>query len=91
MDSVFISIRTARHLKIWNGTPAINENLIGNWEISNGLEIMSLSNSSTLLYRGPLYMLSAGGGEFTCLNATTREQLYKEKIGKVRSIPLSRH
>lgn len=38
------------------------------------------SNPSPLLYEGLIYLLSNRGGELTCLDATTGEQVYQEKI-----------
>ena len=41
------------------------------------------SNPSPLVYQGLLYLLSNRGGEITCLDASTGEQVYKEKIENV--------
>jgi outer membrane protein assembly factor BamB len=41
------------------------------------------ANSSPLLYKGLLYLISGRGGELTCINASTGEQIYKEKIENV--------
>jgi outer membrane protein assembly factor BamB len=42
-----------------------------------------ISNPSPLLYEGLLYLLSSRGGEITCIEATTGEQVYKEKVENV--------
>jgi len=49
------------------------------WSISDA----PLGNPSPLLYDGLLYLLSSRGGEFTCVDAATGEQVYQEKIEKV--------
>jgi len=62
-------------------TPA-DSGLVSNgvdWTVKNS----GISNPSPLLYKGLLYLLGARGGEFTCMNAATGEQVYKEKIEKV--------
>lgn len=41
------------------------------------------SNPSPLLYEGLLYLLSSRGGEITCIDAATGEEVYKEKIDNV--------
>jgi outer membrane protein assembly factor BamB len=41
------------------------------------------ANPSPLLYEGLLYLLGSRGGEFTCIDAATGEQVYKEKIDNV--------
>lgn len=41
------------------------------------------SNPSPLLYNGLLYQVSARGGEITCLNASTGDLVYKEKLENV--------
>jgi outer membrane protein assembly factor BamB len=64
-----------------NITPA-DSGLVSNgvdWTVMNS----GISNPSPLLYKGLLYLLAARGGELTCLNATTGEQVYKEKVEKV--------
>ena len=38
---------------------------------------------SPLLYNGLLYVVGSKGGDFTCLDAKTGTQIYKEKIGNV--------
>ena len=42
-----------------------------------------INNPSPLLYEGLLYLISSRGGEITCLDAATGEQVYMEKIEKV--------
>ncbi|MEN8202156.1 MAG: PQQ-binding-like beta-propeller repeat protein [Bacteroidota bacterium] len=42
-----------------------------------------LGRPSPLLYDGLLYLLSSRGGEFTCVDAATGDQMYQEKIEKV--------
>jgi len=55
--------------------------------VSKGLEWTvresGLSSPSPLLAEGLLYLLGGRGGEIQCLNASTGEQVYKEKIEKV--------
>lgn len=55
--------------------------------VSNGVEWTmnnaGLSNPSPLLYNGLLYLLSGRGGELQCLNASTGELVYLEKMNKV--------
>jgi outer membrane protein assembly factor BamB len=41
------------------------------------------ANPSPLLYGDLLYLVSGNGGEITCLDAATGEQVYREKIEKV--------
>jgi outer membrane protein assembly factor BamB len=55
--------------------------------VSSGVEWTyrnaGLSNPSPLLHNGLLYLLSGRGGELQCLNASTGELVYLEKIDKV--------
>lgn len=55
--------------------------------ISSGVEWTvreaGISNPSPLLYNGLLYLLTGGGGELSCLDATSGELVYKEKVENV--------
>ena len=42
-------------------------------------------NPSPLLYKGLIYILGSRGGEINCYNASTGENVYKEKVDKVAS------
>ena len=42
-----------------------------------------IDKPSPLLYEGLLYMVSGRGGEITCFDAATGEQVYKEKVDNV--------
>ena len=56
-------------------------------QVSSGVEWTAknsgISNPSPLLYNGLLYLLSGRGGEISCLDATSGQLVYKEKVDKV--------
>ncbi len=45
-----------------------------------------LGNGSPLIYKGYLYFLGGQGGTFTCLNAESGKQVYKERIKRLGAI-----
>lgn len=45
-----------------------------------------IGNGSPLLYKGYIYYLGGQGGTFTCLNAESGKQVYKEKIKRLGAI-----
>ncbi|MDX8338958.1 PQQ-binding-like beta-propeller repeat protein [Draconibacterium sp. IB214405] len=42
-----------------------------------------ISNPSPVLYNGMIYVLSSRGGDISCVNASTGEVLYQQKVDKV--------
>lgn len=48
------------------------------WSIADA----GVANPSPILYQGLLYLVSSRGGEVTCFDASSGEQVYKEKVSK---------
>ena len=44
-----------------------------------------ISNPSPLLYNGLIYLMSGRGGELCCIDASTGEEIYRQKLEKVGS------
>ena len=49
------------------------------WTVKNS----GIANPTPLLYKGLLYIVASRGGEVTCLNAATGEQVYRQKLENV--------